>query len=134
DRAQRVLGATRGLRPVPPVRCGEGRAHGLGRPHVQGLRPARRLRHPARRLRRRAVHPAGDRALALLNTATMDPALMDLITRLALRLRERGWMMATAESCTGGLIASACTELSGSSDWFDRGFITYSNRAKAEML
>ena len=64
----------------------------------------------------------------------MDPALLDLITRLALRLRERGWLMATAESCTGGLIAGACTELSGSSDWFERGFITYSNRAKTEML
>lgn len=42
--------------------------------------------------------------------------------------------MATAESCTGGLIAGACTELSGSSDWFERGFVTYSNAAKAEQL
>ena len=64
----------------------------------------------------------------------MDPALLDLIGRLAHRLRERGWMMASAESCTGGLIAGACTELSGSSDWFERGFVTYSNRAKTEML
>jgi nicotinamide-nucleotide amidase len=43
-------------------------------------------------------------------------------------------MMATAESCTGGLIAAACTELSGSSDWFERGFVTYSNAAKCELL
>jgi nicotinamide-nucleotide amidase len=64
----------------------------------------------------------------------MDPALLDLIGRLAHRLRERGWMMASAESCTGGLIAGACTELSGSSDWFERGFVTYSNRAKTELL
>jgi nicotinamide-nucleotide amidase len=64
----------------------------------------------------------------------MDPALLDLIGRLAQRLRERGWMMASAESCTGGLIAGACTELSGSSDWFERGFVTYSNRAKSELL
>ncbi len=64
----------------------------------------------------------------------MDPALLDLIGRLAQRLRERGWMMASAESCTGGLIAGACTELSGSSDWFERGFVTYSNRAKTELL
>lgn len=64
----------------------------------------------------------------------MDPALLDLIGRLAQRLRERGWMMATAESCTGGLIAGACTELSGSSDWFERGFVTYSNLAKCELL
>ncbi len=43
-------------------------------------------------------------------------------------------MLATAESCTGGLIAAACTDLAGSSDWFERGFVTYSNQAKAEML
>ncbi len=43
-------------------------------------------------------------------------------------------MMATAESCTGGLIAGACTDLSGSSDWFERGFVTYSNAAKTELL
>ena len=42
--------------------------------------------------------------------------------------------MATAESCTGGLIAGACTEVSGSSDWFERGFVTYSNAAKTELL
>ena len=64
----------------------------------------------------------------------MDPALLDLIARLAQRLRDRGWTMASAESCTGGLIAAACTELSGSSDWFERGFVTYSNAAKQQML
>jgi len=42
--------------------------------------------------------------------------------------------MATAESCTGGLIAGACTDLSGSSAWFERGFVTYSNQAKTDML
>ena len=42
--------------------------------------------------------------------------------------------MATAESCTGGLIAGACTDLAGSSNWFERGFVTYSNEAKNEML
>ena len=49
-------------------------------------------------------------------------------------LRARGWMLATAESCTGGLIAAACTALAGSSDWFERGFVTYSNAAKSEQL
>ncbi|MBC7617955.1 MAG: CinA family protein [Candidatus Saccharibacteria bacterium] len=49
-------------------------------------------------------------------------------------LLKRGWMLATAESCTGGLIAAACTELPGSSRWFERGFVTYSNAAKTEML
>ncbi|MFP5467771.1 MAG: CinA family protein [Gammaproteobacteria bacterium] len=58
----------------------------------------------------------------------------EVVFSLATALRERGWRMATAESCTGGLIAGACTEISGSSDWFDRGFITYSNQAKTEML
>jgi nicotinamide-nucleotide amidase len=50
------------------------------------------------------------------------------------RLRARGWRMATAESCTGGLIAAACTSVAGSSDWFERGFVTYSNEAKTQML
>ena len=43
-------------------------------------------------------------------------------------------MMATAESCTGGLIAATCTDLAGSSFWFERGFVTYSNAAKTELL
>jgi len=49
-------------------------------------------------------------------------------------LKARGWMMATAESCTGGLIAGAITDIAGSSTVFDRGFVTYSNTAKIEML
>jgi nicotinamide-nucleotide amidase len=49
-------------------------------------------------------------------------------------LRTRGWRMATAESCTGGLIAAACTSVAGSSDWFERGFVSYSNEAKVELL
>ncbi|WP_293661545.1 CinA family protein [Rhodoferax sp. OV413] len=44
------------------------------------------------------------------------------------------WMLATAESCTGGMIAAACTDLAGSSSWFERGFVSYSNAAKTEML
>jgi len=44
------------------------------------------------------------------------------------------WKLATAESCTGGLIAACCTDIAGSSDWFERGFVTYSNAAKTEML
>lgn len=58
----------------------------------------------------------------------------DKVQPLAQALRERGWKLATAESCTGGLIAAACTELAGSSDWFERGFVTYSNEAKSELL
>ena len=47
---------------------------------------------------------------------------------------KRGLFLATAESCTGGMIAAACTDLAGSSTWFERGFVTYSNAAKTEML
>ncbi|PKO66750.1 MAG: damage-inducible protein CinA [Betaproteobacteria bacterium HGW-Betaproteobacteria-16] len=65
----------------------------------------------------------------------MTPShIATLVETLAVELRSRGLMMATAESCTGGLIAGACTELSGSSDWFERGFVTYSNAAKVELL
>lgn len=49
-------------------------------------------------------------------------------------LRARGWRIATAESCTGGLIAAACTSVAGSSDWFERGVVSYSNAAKSELL
>ena len=57
-----------------------------------------------------------------------------LCAELATALQRRGWMMATGESCTGGMIAAACTDLSGSSAWFERGFVTYSNQAKTELL
>mgnify|MGYP000116612657 CR=1 FL=1 len=57
-----------------------------------------------------------------------------LCQALASALQARGWMMVTAESCTGGLIAAHCTDLSGSSNWFERGFVTYSNAAKSELL
>jgi nicotinamide-nucleotide amidase len=56
------------------------------------------------------------------------------VAPLADALRARGWRLATAESCTGGLIAASCTALAGSSDWFERGFVTYSNAAKTEQL
>lgn len=56
------------------------------------------------------------------------------VAPLADALRARGWRLATAESCTGGLIAATCTALAGSSDWFERGFVTYSNAAKTEQL
>jgi nicotinamide-nucleotide amidase len=56
------------------------------------------------------------------------------VLALADALRRRGWHMASAESCTGGLIAAACTAVAGSSDWFERGFVSYSNAAKTQML
>lgn len=60
--------------------------------------------------------------------------MSDTFTTLAARLTALDWMLATAESCTGGLIAAQCTDLPGSSRWFDRGLVTYSNAAKTELL
>ena len=54
--------------------------------------------------------------------------------QLSQQLLAKDWMLCTAESCTGGLIAGTCTDLPGSSLWFERGFVTYSNAAKTEML
>ncbi|MBI5330296.1 MAG: CinA family protein [Betaproteobacteria bacterium] len=53
---------------------------------------------------------------------------------LGAALMQKGWMLACAESCTGGWAAQACTAVAGSSAWFERGFVTYSNAAKQEML
>lgn len=64
---------------------------------------------------------------------THDP-LADLSAQLGQLLKRKGVMLATAESCTGGWVGQAITAVSGSSEWFDRGFITYSNHAKHEML
>lgn len=58
----------------------------------------------------------------------------DLIERIALALIRRRESIGTAESCTGGLIAAACTGLPGSSAWFERGVVSYSNEAKSELL
>src|SRR5689334_5936962 len=63
-----------------------------------------------------------------------DDKLAERVAELADLLRARGLRMVTAESCTGGLIAALCTSLAGSSDWFERGFVTYSNAAKSEAL
>ncbi|MGJ7525878.1 CinA family protein [Variovorax sp. GB1P17] len=73
------------------------------------------------------------------STLPAQPTLADqdtpaLVVTVAGLLQQKGWMLSTAESCTGGLIAAACTELAGSSAWFERGFITYSNSAKTELL
>ncbi|MDP3654407.1 MAG: CinA family protein [Rhodoferax sp.] len=58
----------------------------------------------------------------------------DLCGLMADLLLKKQWKLATAESCTGGLISAACTDLAGSSAWFERGFVTYSNDAKVELL
>lgn len=63
----------------------------------------------------------------------MDTTI-DLATRVGQALKARNLLLATAESCTGGGIAHAITEIAGSSEWFDCGFITYSNASKNELL
>jgi nicotinamide-nucleotide amidase len=60
--------------------------------------------------------------------------LTKLATLLGERIAQRGQMIVTAESCTGGWIAKVLTDVPGSSAWFERGFVTYHNRAKVEML
>src|SRR5579875_2423202 len=64
----------------------------------------------------------------------LDDAILAEAAALLDALRGRGWRLATAESCTGGLIAAALTHVPGSSDVVDRGFVTYSNEAKADLL
>ena len=63
-----------------------------------------------------------------------NQALDRLSAEVGIRLKKRRWMLATAESCTGGWVAEAATAIAGSSVWFERGFVTYSNAAKHEML
>ncbi len=69
-----------------------------------------------------------------VQTVVTEAAVFALAARLGAALIRRGAKVATAESCTGGLIARALTEQPGSSAWFERGFVTYSNEAKHEML
>lgn len=63
-----------------------------------------------------------------------DRKMVELAAELGRRLAAQGAFAATAESCTGGLVAGAITAIPGSSGWFDRGFVTYSNEAKVELL
>ena len=63
-----------------------------------------------------------------------DAALLELSIKLGHVLKARGWTLALAESCTGGWVSQTVTAVAGSSAWFDRGFVTYSNTAKQEML
>jgi len=64
----------------------------------------------------------------------MSDSNKDLVDKLSEKLRERKWKLVTAESCTGGMIATAITDKAGSSEIFDRGFVTYSNQAKMDCL
>jgi nicotinamide-nucleotide amidase len=63
-----------------------------------------------------------------------DDGLYQLAEAVGRGLQRHAWLLATAESCTGGWVSQAITSIAGSSEWFDRGYVTYSNRAKQEML
>src|SRR4249920_2400983 len=78
--------------------------------------------------------PSTDRQGATMNALHDLTALEPAVLELARALLSRGARLATAESCTGGLIAAACTSVAGSSDWFERGYVTYSNAAKSEAI
>ena len=60
--------------------------------------------------------------------------LQELSSAVATAFSQRGWTLAVAESCTGGLLAASLTNLAGSSQWFERGYVTYSNAAKVSCL
>jgi nicotinamide-nucleotide amidase len=70
----------------------------------------------------------------LTNTEYAEPGLEDLVSRLGEQLLSRKESIVTAESCTGGWVSMLITSIAGCSTWFDRGFVTYSNEAKQEML
>ena len=74
--------------------------------------------------------PLSKNELLALDGKALEPVL----TQISEVLLARHHMLATAEGCTGGLIAAACTGLSGSSQWFERGFVSYSNASKTELL
>jgi nicotinamide-nucleotide amidase len=67
-------------------------------------------------------------------TVPGDGEFARLVEEVSARLLARGWKMVSAESCTGGWIAKCCTDRAGSSAWFERGYVTYSNAAKQDSL
>jgi len=72
--------------------------------------------------------------LGATKISATEQALENLAKQVGKRLKQHGLLLVTAESCTGGWLGQAVTTVAGSSAWYDRGFITYSNRAKCEML
>ncbi len=82
---------------------------------------------------KRKVRPVA-KATAITTAASGQDSARLLAQQVGIALKEHGMTLVTAESCTGGGVAQAVTMISGSSEWFDRGFVTYSNTAKEEML
>lgn len=84
--------------------------------------------------RHAAGRPCCCNAVQDTDVEDFDSSVAELVEKVAEQLVARGWRMVTAESCSGGWIAKCCTDLAGSSRWFDRGLIVYSYRAKEELL
>ncbi len=78
--------------------------------------------------------PTSPRTTPQAATPANDETLCELARTVGGALQRRRLMLATAESCTGGLVAATLTRIPGSSGWFERGFVTYSNAAKMELL
>ena len=72
--------------------------------------------------------------MADTHTLSQSIQTQHAVARLSHVLLQKQWLLASAESCTGGMVAAACTDLAGSSAWFERGFVTYSNAAKTQQL
>ena len=71
---------------------------------------------------------------SIASTSLDSADLQELSSAVATAFSQRGWTLAVAESCTGGLLAASLTDLAGSSQWFERGYVTYSNAAKVSCL
>ena len=71
---------------------------------------------------------------SIASTSLDSADLQELSSAVATAFSQRGWTLAVAESCTGGLLAASLTNLAGSSQWFERGYVTYSNAAKVSCL
>lgn len=69
-----------------------------------------------------------------MDTSVEIDQVLDLAEQVGRALQTKGWLLTTAESCTGGGVSQAITEIAGSSEWFDCGFVTYSNASKTELL
>jgi nicotinamide-nucleotide amidase len=80
------------------------------------------------------ISPLHLNTLDLKNSPVNNASLNQLAADLGTILKDKCWVLALAESCTGGMVAQTVTNIAGSSAWFDRAFITYSNQAKIEML
>lgn len=80
------------------------------------------------------MNTASELLLKSEHSLLVSMSLEAVLAHISTTLLQRGWMLATAESCTGGMIAAACTDLAGSSQWFERGLVSYSNAAKSELL